>query len=129
MSEPGRDELGQFSEGNTFSDGRNKYLRQQELKQLFADAVTDSEIQRLANKLMALSLDGDLQAAKLLLTTLFKDPQSPTVAVQVNTGSMDANKSRTIAIANRVRLERLRKQAGTHEHRAIEVPSKRGAAE
>jgi hypothetical protein len=130
MSEPGRDELGQFAEGNEFSNGRNKYLRQQELKQLFADAITDSEIQRLANKLMAMALDGDTTAAKLLLTTLFKDPQTPAIALQINNGSMEARKAQSIAIANRIKMDHLRKQAGIHEHRvadkAIDVQAKRG---
>lgn len=128
MSDAGRNEDGTFAEGNTFSDGRNKYARQHELKQLFAEAVTHQEIQRLANKLTALALDGDMTAAKLLLTTLFKDPPSPAIALQVNNGnSLDANKSRMIAIANRIKLARLKQEAGIEEtqSRVIEVSAKR----
>ena len=47
----GRNDDGTFAQGNTFSDGRNKYARQQELRELFTAAVTESEIQRLANDL------------------------------------------------------------------------------
>ena len=75
----GRNEAGQFTEGNTFSDGRNKHLHAAELRQLFCEAINAGEIQRLAYKLMGMALDGDLQAAKLLLSTAFKDV--PTVAV------------------------------------------------
>ncbi len=78
----GRNEAGQFTEGNTFSDGRNKHLHAAELRQLFCEAINAGEIQRLAYKLMGMALDGDLQAAKLLLSTAFKDV--PTIAVQVN---------------------------------------------
>ena len=133
MTEPGRDELGQFADGNTFSDGRNKYARQHELKAMFAAAVTDSEIQRLANKLTAMALDGDLQAAKLLLTTLFKDPQTPAVAVQINQQSRAGAVQSCIDIANRIKMDRLRKQAGIHEHRVadrvIDVQAKRGTCD
>lgn len=133
MDEPGRNADGTFADGNTFSDGRNKYLRQQELKELFAAAVTDSEIQRLANKLMAMSLDGDLQAAKLLLHHVFKDQQAPAVAVQINQTSNDAERrQKTLALLEKVtRAGRLR-AAGVHDHRVadvIEVQAKRRTCE
>lgn len=124
----GRNPDGTFAEGNTFSDGRNKYARQHELRQLFADAVSHQEIQRLANKLTAMALDGDMQAAKLLLTTLFKEQAGPAVAVQINQATNEADrKQKTLALIQRVtQANRLR--AAGHDHRAaeqvIEVPAK-----
>ena len=134
MNEPsGRNEDGTFSDGNTFSDGRNKYLRQQELKELFAAAVTDSEIQRLASKLTAMALDGDLTAAKLLLHHLFKEQAGPAVAVQINQASDESErKLKTQALIQRVTQQRQLYAAGAHDHRVadvIEVQAKRRAAE
>jgi hypothetical protein len=87
----------------------------------------------LANKLTAMALDGDLQAAKLLLTTLFKDPQTPAVAVQINQQSRAGAVQSCIDIANRIKMDRLRKQAGIHEHRVadrvIDVQAKRGTCD
>ncbi len=108
----GRNDDGTFAQGNTFSDGRNKYARQQELRALFTDAVSHQDIQRLANKLCAMALAGDLRAAKLLLLTLFKEQAGPAVAVQVNQGSREELTGKCIAIANRLRQERQRHALG-----------------
>lgn len=131
MNEPsGRNEDGTFAEGNTFSDGRNKYARQQELRAMFTEAVTDSEVQRLANKLTAMALDGDMQAAKLLLMTLFKDPPTPTVAVQVNQGQSRAELAqKCVDIANRIKQQRQRQSLGFEPNAVIELPAKQGAGE
>ena len=125
----GRNSDGKFAEGNTFSDGRNKYARQQELKQLFADAVSHQEIQRLANKLTAMALDGDMQAAKLLLTTLFKEQPGPAVAVQINQATNEADrKQKTLALIQKVTQANRLRAAGVHDHRTadqvIEVQAK-----
>ena len=130
----GRNSDGTFAEGNTFSDGRNKYARQQELKQLFADAVTDSEVQRLANKLTAMALDGDMQAAKLLLTTLFKEQAGPAVALQINQGQSRAELTqKCVDIANRIKQQqqrqRHRQALGFEPNAVIDLPAKQGAGE
>ena len=108
----GRNDDGTFATGNAFSDGRNKYARQQELRALVTDAVSHQDIQRLANKLTAMAIDGDMAAAKLLLVTLFKEQAGPAVAVQVNQGSREELTGKCIAIANRLRQERQRHALG-----------------
>ena len=131
----GRNPDGTFADGNTFSDGRNKYARQQELRQLFTDAVSHQDIQRLANKLTAMALDGDMQAAKLLLMTLFKEQAGPAVAVQINQASASESerKAKTAALINRMQQAGRLRAAGVHDHRpadqVIEVQAKRGAGE
>lgn len=137
----GRNPDGTFTEGNTFSDGRNKYARQHELRAQFAAAVTDSEIQRLANKLVAMALDGDMQAAKLLLTTLFKEQSGPAVAVQINQqGSPQERRQKLDALIEKIkgrgiteRQQQQRHAAGLHDHRVsdavLEVQAKQSAAE
>ena len=82
----GRNEAGKFIEGNTFSDGRNKHLHAAELRTMFCDAISEGEIQRLAYKLMGMALDGDLQAAKLLLSVAFKDVPVVATVVPVDGG-------------------------------------------
>ena len=54
-----------------------------------------------------MALDGDMQAAKLLLTTLFKDPPTPTVAVQVNSvTTKESNAAKSLRIIERIKAER-----------------------
>jgi hypothetical protein len=125
----GRNPDGTFADGNTFSDGRNKYARQQELRQLFTDAVSHQDIQRLANKLTAMALDGDMQAAKLLLLTLFKEQAGPAVALQINQGSRAESVQKCVDIANRIRQQRQRAALGFEPNAVIELPAKQGAGE
>jgi hypothetical protein len=101
----GRNDDGTFCDGNQFSDGRNKHGRQAELKRMFTESCTHADVQRLASKLMAMALDGDMTAARLLLGTLFKDPVSPSVAVQVNNEAPGRSElmQKTLAIADRIR--------------------------
>jgi hypothetical protein len=125
----GRNPDGTFADGNTFSDGRNKYARQQELRQLFTDAVSHQDIQRLANKLTAMALDGDMQAAKLLLLTLFKEQAGPAVALQINQGSRAESVQKCVDIANRIRQQRERAALGFEQNAVIDLPVKQGAGE
>ena len=125
----GRNPDGTFADGNTFSDGRNKYARQQELRQLFTDAVSHQDIQRLANKLTAMALDGDMQAAKLLLLTLFKEQAGPAVALQINQGSRAESVQKCVDIANRIRQQRQRAALGFEPNAVIDLPAKQGAGE
>ena len=120
----GRNPDGTFADGNTFSDGRNKYARQQELRQLFTDAVSHQDIQRLANKLTAMALDGDMQAAKLLLLTLFKEQAGPAVALQINQGSRAESVQKCVDIANRIRQQRQRAALGFEPNAVIDLPAK-----
>ena len=126
----GRNDDGTFAQGNSFADGRNKYARQQELRQLFTDAVSHQDIQRLANKLTAMALDGDMQAAKLLLTTLFKEQAGPAVALQINQGQSQAELTqKCVDIANRIKQQRQRAALGFEPNAVIELPAKQGAGE
>lgn len=125
----GRNPDGTFADGNTFSDGRNKYARQQELRQLFTDAVSHQDIQRLANKLTAMALDGDMQAAKLLLLTLFKEQAGPAVALQINQGNRAESVQKCVDIANKIRQQRQRAALGFEPNAVIELPAKQGSGE
>ena len=120
----GRNDDGTFADNNPFSDGRNKHLRTHELKRMFAESVSPADIQRLANKLLGLALDGDLVAARLLLGTLFRDPVAPSVAVQVNAGSSRSGiMQKTLAIAERIRRGKSSEADGAVGQTVIEAVS------
>ena len=107
MSDSGRDDLGRFSDGNEFSNGRNKHLRQAELRQQFTEAVTSDQIQELARTLMTAAINGDLEAAKLLTGVLFKEQSAPAVALQINQGLQQNDRiGRALAVIRRVQAER-----------------------
>ena len=114
----GRNEDGTFADNNPFSDGRNKHLRQAELKTMFAESCTHADVQRLASKLMAMALDGDMTAARLLLGTLFKDPVAPSVAVQVNNEAPSRAQVMTMTqrIKDRIRLGKSSEADGSVGH-------------
>ena len=79
----GRNELGRFEPGNRCSAGRSS--RAAELKRAFADAVTESDVTEIARSLVRLAIDGDTQAAKLVLDRCCGKPDGgPTIAIQNN---------------------------------------------
>jgi hypothetical protein len=121
----GRNDDGTFCDGNQFSDGRNKHGRQAELKRMFTESCTHADVQRLASKLMAMALDGDMTAARLLLGTLFKDPVSPSVAVQVNNEAPGRSElmQKTLAIADRIRRGKSTETDGSAGQTVIEAVS------
>ncbi len=108
-----RNQSGQFKAGNAFSDDRNKHLRVQALRAEFAEAISESDVQALARKLLGLAMDGDVTAARLLLGTIFKEPAAPRVAIQNNTTINEADRKRTmLAILDRIQQGR----GSTSEH-------------
>ena len=60
--------------------------RAAELKTLFIEAITPDAVRQLAGKLLSMALDGDLQAAKLLLSVAFKDVPVVATVVPVDGG-------------------------------------------
>lgn len=121
----GRNHDGTFADNNPFGDARNKHLRTHELKTMFAESCTHADVQRLASKLMAMALDGDMTAARLLLGTLFKDPVSPSVAVQVNNEAPGRSElmKKTLAIAERIRRGKSSEADGAVGQTVIEAVS------
>ena len=61
-------------------------VRAAELKILFIEAITPDAVRQLAGKLLEMALDGDLQAAKLLLNVAFKDLPVVATVVPVDGG-------------------------------------------
>lgn len=79
--------------------------RAAELKALFVNAITPDAVRQLANKLLEMALDGDLQAAKLLLNVAFKDVPVVATVVPVDGGGRVASR-----IVERIRVARLVKK-------------------
>jgi hypothetical protein len=70
-----RDGKGRFTAGNPGGPG-NPFARQvAKLRQALIDAVTPQDIQKVAAKLIELAAEGNVQAAKLLLTYVIGKPQ------------------------------------------------------
>jgi hypothetical protein len=64
----GRTRGGRFAEGNTLSRGNPFYRRQCELRTALLACVTAEALRAYGEKLLALAMEGDTAAGKLLLT-------------------------------------------------------------
>jgi hypothetical protein len=72
---PGRDSSGRFAPGNSGGPG-NPFARQVAgLRRALIDALTPDDFHAIAQKLLKLSLAGNIQAAKLLLAYTVGKPQ------------------------------------------------------
>ena len=103
----GRNELGRFEPGNRCSANRSS--RAAELKRAFTEAVTADDIAEIARTLVRQAIDGDTQAAKLILDRCCgKADSGPLVAVQMNqqANGPGASPGRAAAIIERLRAAR-----------------------
>jgi hypothetical protein len=64
----GRTRGGRFAKGNTLSKGNPFYRRQCELRQALLACVTAEAVRAYGEKLLALAMEGDAAAGKLLLS-------------------------------------------------------------
>jgi hypothetical protein len=82
--EEGRDDEGRFARGNRGGPG-NPFARQvAELRKAFLERATGERLKALADKLIELALEGNVQAAKLVLSYTLGKP-----AAAVNPDRMD----------------------------------------
>ncbi len=84
----GRLPNGTFATGNPGGPGNKISSKVQKLRHAMLRNVSESDVRKLTEKLLAMALQGDLRAADLLLSRLLGKPsseaQGPQVAVQVN---------------------------------------------
>ena len=62
----GRDERGRFIAGNGIGTGNPHAKQVARLRSALLDAVTPNDMTRIARKLVAMALDGDVHAAQIL---------------------------------------------------------------
>jgi hypothetical protein len=118
----GRADGGRFAPGNRFGKG-NPFTRRLAAKRAaFADAVTDAEVAALARQLYRQALDGDLQAAALLLSyTIGKpanavDPDAMDLQewkAREEWDSVSAKCFRNISYADALRIARALRELGS----------------
>ncbi len=120
----GRNELGRFEPGNRCSANRSS--RAAELKRAFAEAVTDSDVAEIARSLVKLAIDGDVQAAKLVLDRVCGKPDGvPLVAIQNNVTSQTSHEpGRVAALLEKIRLRHAAEQEAKGGERAEVLPVK-----
>ncbi len=71
----GRDEKGRFLAGNKGGPGNPFARKVASLRQALLASISEQDIQDVAGRLLALAKEGDVQAAKLLLTYTLGKPQ------------------------------------------------------
>lgn len=101
----GRDEKGRFAPGNAGGPGNPNVRRSAELQRAVREAMTPAELQAVIVKLQGQALEGDVQAARLLLERVLGKPrEEPTAGIELpslenGAGIADAMRQVTAAAA------------------------------
>jgi hypothetical protein len=86
---PNRDELGRFVKGHSLG-GRPEKAREEKYLERFQKAVTLADFERVVKTVVKAAQDGDVQAAKLLLSYAIGNPtQLVEATVDQRTLSLD----------------------------------------
>lgn len=104
---------GKFAKGNPGGPGNPHAATVAKFRGALLDAVSEADVQAVMRKLFDLAMTGDVPAMKLFLERTVGRPASDTPGNQIliqNSVSGGGNRERTLAIAEKIKAQRLAEQ-------------------